>query len=668
MLAVMFQREITPEFLDGIYRETEGNPFFVEEVCRALIDQGKLYREGGRWERGVSVAELDIPQNLRVAVRRRVGRLPEPAQDVLRLASIVGREFEWEVLKEISDLGEDALIEALEGAERAQLIEEVRSPAGAGHPAAPRFAFVHALVQHALQESVTGLRRQRLHGRVAAALERLYPRQLDDLAPRLGQHFAQAGEWEKAAHYLLMAGDRAQSLFAYQEAIEAYQQALPILKERRDYQKAARTLMQLGLVQHTVFNFKESRRAYQEGFALWQQPLSELASALPPAPHALRMTWQDVLTLDPTRSIWITDTTIISHLFRGLVEQTPEMDIVPDMARAWEVLEDGRKYIFHLRSDVRWSDGIPVTAHDFEYACKRILDPQTASLLAAFMDAIRGARAFQPGGDAASHGVGARALDDFTFCVELEKPAAYFLRLVACLYPIPRHVVEKHGASWTEPANFVTNGPFLLEAWQPHERLALARNPSFQGRFPGNLQRVELRLESNPTEPAILARYEADVEDAITRALSPAVMDVARSHHAADYLTTPAAGLLFLCFDMTRPPFDDPRVRRAFVTATDRATYADMILRGLFSPALGGLVPPGVPGHSPDIGLRLDPEEARRLLAEAGYPGGRGFPATELGFSVSVADYHFKYLQAGWRDTLGVDVTLSPRPCLSLTR
>ena len=659
MLGVMFQREITPEFLDGIYRETEGNPFFVEEVCKALIDQGKLYREAGRWERGVSVADLDIPQNLRVAVRRRVGRLPEPAQEVLRLASIVGREFDWEVLKEISDLGEDALIDALESGERAQLIEEMRSPAGAGRPAAPRFAFVHALVQHALQESVTGLRRQRLHGRVAAALERLYPRQLDDLSPRLGQHFAQAGEWEKAAHYLVMAGDRAQLLFAYREAIQAYQQALPILKERRDNEKAARTLMKLGLVQHTVFNFKESRRAYQEGFTLWQQPLSEPGLALPPAPHALRMSWQDVLTLEPTRSKWFTDTTIIGHLFRGLVEQTPEMDILPDVARDWVVLEDGRKYIFHLRSDVRWSDGIPTTAHDFEYACKRILDPKTASPLVGFLDGVRGARAIQAGENAAAQGVGPRALDDFTFCVELEKPAAYFLRLIASLYPIPRHVVEKHGASWAEPAHIVTNGPFLLEAWQPHERLALARNPSYQGRFPGNLQRVELRLESDFRDPAILARYVADVEDAITWVL-PADLDVARSHHPADYVTTPAAGINYLCFDMTRPPFDDPRVRRAFVMATDRETYADMILRGYGSPALGGLVPPGVPGHSAGIGLRLDAEEARRLLADAGYPGGRGFPPTELGFSMPMADF-VKYLQAGWRDAMGVDVSLGPR-------
>jgi len=659
MLAVMFQREITPEFLDGIYRETEGNPFFVEEVCKALIDQGKLFREGGRWERGGSVAELDIPQNLRVAIRRRVGRLPEKAQDILRHASIIGREFDWDVLKEISDLDEDALIDALEGAERAQLIEEVRQPVGPGHRTAPRFAFVHALVQHALQEGLIGLRRQRLHGRVAQTLERLYPDSLDELAPRLGRHFAEAGEWEKAAKYLLTAGDRAQSLFAYQEAIDAYREALTILKERKEYERAARTLMKLGLVYHTIFNYKESRQAYQEGFAFWQQPGSESTTSMPPAPHALRLTWPDVVTLDPTVSIWGNDLTIIAHLFRGLMEQTPELEIVPDIARAWEVLEGGRKYVFHLRNDVCWSDGSPVTADDFEYTCKRILDPRTASQLALYMEAIRGARAFRSGESSAADGLGLKAVDDFTFTVELEWPAGYFMRLIAGLHPVPRHVVEKHGAAWTEPANIVTNGPFTLEAWQAGERLAMARNPAYQGPFPGNLQRVELRLELDPNWPAVLARYETDVEDVAS--LPPAELDIARYRHPGECMTSPAAGIAYLYFDMTRAPFEDSRVRRAFVQASDRETYANVILRGYVSPALGGLVPPGVPGHSPDIGLKFDPEQARRLLAEAGYPDGRGFPPTQLACLLASVDY-VKYFPALWRDTLGVDVTLLPLP------
>jgi len=659
MLAVMFQREITPEFLDGIYRETEGNPFFVEEVCKALIDQGKLFHEHGRWERGVSIQDLDIPQNLRVAIRSRVSRLPEKAQDVLRLASIVGREFDWDVLKDLSDLDEDALIDALESAERAQLIEEVHQPGGPGLRSAPRFAFVHALVQHALQESVIGLRRQRLHGRVAQTLERLHPGELDVLAPKLGRHFAEAGEWEKAARYLLMAGDRAQGLFAFQEAIEAYQEAVTILKERKEYEQAARTFMKLGLVQHTIFNFKESRQAYQEGFALWQRPESAPAVAPPPAPHALRSSWPIVITLDPSLATWASDIPIITHLFSGLVEQTPEMDIVPDGARAWEVLEGGRKYVFHLRNDVRWSDGVSVTARDYEFAFKRILDPRLDSGVTTYLEDIREARAFHAGEVPNADEVGVKAVDDLTLVVDLERPAGYFLRLMALLYPVPRHAVEKYGEAWTEPGNIVTNGPFRLESWQPAERLVVVRNPEYHGRFPGNLQRVELTLESTMNCPAMLGRYEADEEDVLE--LPPVEMDLVRYRHPGEYFQAPSAGIGFLLFDMTRAPFDDPRVRRAFGHALDRETLADVALRGYYSPALGGMIPPGVPGHSPNVGLPFDAEQARRLLAEAGYPGGRGFPETEFSYAV----YSFGtagFFQTQWRENLGVEVKLKELP------
>lgn len=660
MLAVMFQREITPEFLDGIYRETEGNPFFVEEVCKALIDQGKLFHEHGRWERGVSVEDLDVPQNLRVAIRGRVSRLPEKAQDVLRRAAIIGREFDWDVLKEISDLDEDALIDALENAERAQLIEEVRQPGRPHAGSIPRFAFVHALVQLALQESVIGLRRQRVHGRVASALERLHPGELEVLAPRLGRHFAEAGEWEKAARYLLMAGDRAMALFAYTEAIDAYQEALTIVKERKEYERAARTAMKLGLAHHTIFNFKESRQAYQEGFALWQQPVGVPAAELPPAPHALRISWLDLFTLDPTLASWAQDFTVISHLFSGLVEQTPEMDVVPDGARAWEVLEGGRKYVFHLRSDLRWSDGVPVTARDFELACKRMLDPHLDSGVAGYLEGIRGAQAFHAAEVPSADEVGVKAVDDLTLAVELERPAGYFLRLAALLYPVPRHVVEKHGAAWTDPANIVTNGPFRLEAWQRGERMVLVRNPEYCGRFSGNLQRVELQLQSQPDWPAMLERYETDAEDILE--LLPAEMDRARYRHPGEYVQAPVAGIGLLLFDMTRAPFDDPRVRQAFGHALDRDTLANLVLRGYYSPALGGLVPPGVPGHSPDIGLPFDAERARRLLADAGYPGGRGFPEVEYGFGEFRLLHDAESIQTQWRENLGVEVQLREMP------
>ncbi|UCF25283.1 MAG: protein kinase, partial [Ralstonia sp.] len=430
MLAAMFAEDIMPEFLDGIYRETEGNPFFVEEVCKALIEEGKLYRESGRWWRP-GMDEIEIPQSVRVAIQTRVGKLPADAQEALRLASLFGREFEFDALKEMSDLDEDALIDALEIAERAQLIGEARRALPVKGRACLAFAFAHALIPTTLRESIGSLRRQRLHRRAAQALERLHPDQLDELAPVLSRHFAEAGESDKAIEYLLKAGDRARGLYAYQEAIDAYEQALALLKEQGTHDRAARTLMNLGLMYHTTFDFRRSRQAYQEGFALWQRASQVQPEVpLPAAPHAFRMNWPEPLTLDSTVAYDINSTGMIQHLFSGLVELRPEMDIVPDVAHSWEVLEGGRKYVFHLREDVCWSDGRPVTAGDFEYAWKRVLDPATGSPNAELLYDVKGSRTFHQGQAPTADGVGVRALDDLTLVVELEAPTGYFLNLL----------------------------------------------------------------------------------------------------------------------------------------------------------------------------------------------------------------------------------------------
>ncbi len=179
LLAVLFQEEITPDFLDGIYRETEGNPFFVEEVCKALIEDGVLTRQGGRWRRP-DMRAVQVPQSVRVAIQSRVARLPDQAQETLRLASILGREFDYDLLRQVSDLTQDQLIDALDAAERSQLIEEMRASGGARAKARPRFTFAHALIPTTLAEGVSGLRRQRLHLRVAEALEGLHGQALDD--------------------------------------------------------------------------------------------------------------------------------------------------------------------------------------------------------------------------------------------------------------------------------------------------------------------------------------------------------------------------------------------------------------------------------------------------------------------------------------------------------
>jgi oligopeptide transport system substrate-binding protein len=337
------------------------------------------------------------------------------------------------------------------------------------------------------------------------------------------------------------------------------------------------------------------------------------------------------------------------------VELTPEMDVVPGMARTWEVSEGGRRYVFHLRDDVQWSDGIPVTAGDFEYAWKARLDPVTVKPNHSLLYDIKGARAFHLGQVSDPASVAVRALDPATLVVELEEPAAYFLQLLALLtaYPVPRHVVEAHGEAWTATENFVSNGPFRLESRQPGQPLVLTRNPTYRGRFRGNIHRVEW---SSPADPAdLLESYEADSLDVCIEPYRTE-MERLRQRHAGDYVSAPAVGTFYLGFDVRRPPFDDLRVRRAFALATDRDTLANVVMRGSASPARGGFIPPGLPGHSPGIGLPYDPDGARKLLAEAGYPGGSGFPALEslIGYPDLVAQSTF--LQEQWREVLQVEV------------
>jgi oligopeptide transport system substrate-binding protein len=344
---------------------------------------------------------------------------------------------------------------------------------------------------------------------------------------------------------------------------------------------------------------------------------------------------------------------VIAQLFSGLVEMSPEMEIVPGVARSWELMEGGRKHVFHLRDDVCWSDGAPVTAGDFEYAWKRWLDPATRAPMASLLYDVRGARSFHRG-EAGREAVEVRATDDFTLVVKLEEPTAYFLHVLAWLFPVPRHAVGAHGMAWTEPGKIVGNGPFGLTAWRRGESMLLVRNPGYRGRFTGNVEQVELTLLTDPS--GRLAMFEANDLDVLDmRYLTPGELHDTRQRHAGEYLAGPALTTWYMGFDLSRPPFDDVRVRRAFVLATDRDTLADVIMRGVHYPARGGFVPPGMPGHSAGIGLPYDPELAREYLAEAGYPGGRGFPRVEL---VDRPDFQGpkEYLQGQWQANLGVKI------------
>jgi len=293
MLSVMLGKEgkISSEFLDALFSETEGNPFFIEETCKALIEAGDLYYAGGHWRRA-DIQDFNLPPNVRGAILSRVQNLPQSVQDVLRLASIHGREFDFEALKASCELDEATLRAALEGAQRTQLIVKT------DHAGKLFFTFAHALIPFALRESLSGLRRQRLHARVAEAIESQRPDDVETIA----NHFVAAGVRAKAVAYSSLAAERAEKMYAYDLAIQHKQTALDMLDAREDV---------------------EARLTLLEGLADLHYRLNQNARAIPIYLEALQL-WRGLTDAD----IWIA-----VRLQRKIGEATTSMNQFADYQR-----------------------------------------------------------------------------------------------------------------------------------------------------------------------------------------------------------------------------------------------------------------------------------------------------------------------------------------------
>jgi oligopeptide transport system substrate-binding protein len=220
--------------------------------------------------------------------------------------------------------------------------------------------------------------------------------------------------------------------------------------------------------------------------------------------------------------------------------------------------------------------------------------------------------------------------------------------------PLPQWAIEEHGEAWTEPENLVTNGAYQLSEWRRGESLLLGRNPSYDGLFPGNAGLVQCRVFVD-FEP-VLEAYAAGDLDAISMInADPGTVTLALALHGDELLFTPQPSTYFLAFLVDRPPFDDVRVRRAFVHAVDREALVRQASMGQYLPATGGFVPPGMPGHSPGIGLAYNPQLAHDLLVQAGYPGGQGLPQVSWVHLVGLAgEPVVPFLQKAWRKNLGV--------------
>jgi DNA-binding SARP family transcriptional activator len=261
MLALMLgaQGDISTEFSNAIFGETEGNPFFIEELCKALIESGDLYYAGGHWRRA-EMESIKLPQNVRSTILSRVEKLPQEVQEVLRLAAILGREFDFETIKSASESDDAALQVTLERAERTQLIQKMERDEN------PAYTFVHALIPFALRESISGLRRQRMHARVAEALEGQRPDDVESLA----YHFIAAGMRAKSVEYSRLSAQRAERMYAYNSAIRHLLVALEMLEAREDDLLHIALLEGLADLHYKINEGVHAIPIYLEALQLWR--------------------------------------------------------------------------------------------------------------------------------------------------------------------------------------------------------------------------------------------------------------------------------------------------------------------------------------------------------------------------------------------------------------
>jgi oligopeptide transport system substrate-binding protein len=368
-------------------------------------------------------------------------------------------------------------------------------------------------------------------------------------------------------------------------------------------------------------------------------------------------------TIDPAVITGQLDGRVAYTLFEGLCAFDQSGRPQPGVAERWELSPDGKTYTFHLRRDARWSNGDPVTSADFLGAWQRTLTPSTLSEYAYQLHYIRGAREFTEGKLTDFSQVGVRAPDPYTFVVELENPTPFFLDLCAFVTLSPVHLgsiaaAESRGESWIKPGQLVGNGAFILQEWRLFDRIRVVKNPHYWNAANIRLGSIDFLPTANRNTAFNL--YATGAADLIVdKNLTPTSL-LSELKKRPDFHSAPFLGNYFIRFNVTRRPFTDPRVRLAFALAIDKQILCDKITRAGERPAYS-LTPPGTAGYQPPPGPARDPERARQLLAEAGFPGGSGFPVVSYlmtGESGGTDQDIAVELQGMFRRELGITIQL----------
>ena len=396
-------------------------------------------------------------------------------------------------------------------------------------------------------------------------------------------------------------------------------------------------------------------------------------------------------TLDPALNSAIDGANTIITIFEPLLLINENNEVVGGQAESWETSEDGLTWTFTMRDGLKWSDGTDLNAKDFEYSFKRMVDPNTAAPYAetclGMIDGFEEAAGFpdadgNPTAEPNPDALNVKASDDGkTLTIVLSYPCSYFDKMAAfaTMSPVQQATVEANGDAWcTSPDTFVSNGPYLITDWTPSERIVLSKNPNYVGGWDSSkIVSDTITLLLLEDSSASFAAYNSGEAVLIKDVPTDEIPSLTKAEDGGDFYVDTILGTYYVSLNLQRDAFKDAKVRKALSLAIDRDYVANTIMQGTYS-AADSIVGPGIVdesgyfhdnGNAPYISADYEANlaEAKKLLEEAGYPNGEGYPTIE--YSTNDAGYHVplaEYLQQAWGD-LGITLTINKMEWSSFT-
>lgn len=369
--------------------------------------------------------------------------------------------------------------------------------------------------------------------------------------------------------------------------------------------------------------------------------------------------------LDPHIVEGVGEQNIISALLEGLTTENPKtLEPEPGAATSWEISPDGLVYTFHMRKEAKWSNGDPVTARDFYNSYKRILTPSLASRYSYMLYPIKNAKRFNESEITNFDDVGVKALDDATLQITLEHPTAYFLAMTAqhfTYWPVHLPTIEKYGDpyqrgnNWTRPGHYVGNGPFVLKEWKVNDVVKVVKSDTYWDKDRVRLKEINFYpIETADPEERAFRSGQLHVTYQVPLSKIPEYQAKQPNLIRID----PYLGVYLYRLNTTRPYLMDKRVRRALSMTVDRKAIVERITRGGQQPAYY-FTPTDTRGYTSPAAIEYNPEQARKLLADAGYPGGKGFPKLQILFNTDDAHKAIaEAIQQMWNKELGIETEL----------